>query len=441
MADKSGIGTMVNEQFEMVTDAIDLFSLPNIERAQISGRDQVFYPVGGTLSENGPWEIVVPNESHEFIQLNSLTLYGQVKVTKPANANVAAADKISIVNNMPQALFNHINVYLNGVVVNDQANSQYHYKAFLENHFSFGESIKKTTLKATEKYIKDVAGKEEDFSSEAITERNALIKDGKVLHFAMKIHNDLLQSNRYLLPGVEMKIEFKKNDPGFPLLAESDDAAKFKIEKLELKLRKITIEPEYIGKIESTLNTMPAMYPIAHSKIRNHLLAANTKNIHIPNILRGKLPRGFIICMVSNDAYSGSIKKNPYVFKHNDLSFLNVYLNGEPIHQNGNKPVWDDGSAIEQYVWALNNIGLKNVISNGITYEEFIANSVIFPYDLTPDLCNSYQSHGSESGNVDLQLGFKTALTEAVQLIIYATYDEVVAIDKDRVVSIISSTN
>ena len=281
---------MVNEQFEMVTDSIDLFSLPNIERAQISGRDQVFYPVGGTLSENGPWEIIVPNESHEFIQLNSLTLYGQVKVTKPANANVAAADKISVVNNMPQALFNHINVYLNGVVVNDQANSQYHYKAFLENHFSFGESIKKTTLKATEKYIKDVAGKEEDFSSEAITERNALIKDGKVLHFAMKIHNDLLQSNRYLLPGVEMKIEFKKNDPGFPLLAENDDAAKFKIEKLELKLRKITIEPEYIGKIESTLNTMPAMYPIAHSKIRNHLLAANTKNIHIPNILRGKLP-------------------------------------------------------------------------------------------------------------------------------------------------------
>jgi hypothetical protein len=84
MADKSGIGTMVMEQHEMVTDALDLFSLPAIERAQISGREQIFYPVGGSLSENGPWEIIIPNESHEYIQTNSMTLHGVIKVTKAA---------------------------------------------------------------------------------------------------------------------------------------------------------------------------------------------------------------------------------------------------------------------------------------------------------------------------------------------------------------------
>jgi len=441
MTDKSGLGTMVLEQHELVTDALDLFSLPAIERALISGREQIFYPVGGSLSENGPWEIIVPNESHEFIQTNSMTLHGVIKLAKTGNANVVAGDNISIVNNMPQAIFNQINVYLNGVVVNDQANSQYHYKAFLENHYSYGKSIKETTLKAMEKYIVDEAKKEEDFSGSGIASRKAWITDGKKLHFAMKIHNDFLQCAKFLIPGVEIKLELKKNDPGFPLLADADDAAKFTLEKLELRLRKITVEPEFIGKLESAMNNMPAMYPIAHSKIRNHLLAKDTKNIHIPNILRGKLPRGFIILMVGNDAYSGSIKKNPYVFKHHDLSFINVYINGEPLHPNGNKPTWDDGSAIEQYKYMLDNTGLKTFVSNGITYEDFLSNSVCFAYDLTPDQCNSYQSHGSETGNVDIQLGFKTALTESVQLIVYATYDEVVTINKDRVVSLVSASN
>jgi hypothetical protein len=439
MTDKSGIGTMVNEQYELITDALDVFGLPIPEKALISGREQTYYVVGGSMSEEGPWIIDIPNESHEFIQLNTITLYGQVKVTKTgAGGNIVDADSISIVNNLPQALFDHINVYLNNVIVNDNANSQYHYKAFIENHFSYGDSVKNTTLKGLESYIKDEVGKEEDFACDALKARKGLIKDGKVLHFYMQLHNDLLKSNRLLLPGVDIKLELKKNSAGFPLITDVANNAKFKIEKLEVTLRKLTVEPMVVGAIESKLNETPAFYPIAHSKIRNHLLAANTKNIHIPNILRGKLPRGFVILFVSNDAHSGLSTKNPFIFKHYDLDFLNVYINGEPIHANGNRPVWGDGSIVKQYKWMLDNIGLKHYISNGITLEDFVSNSCCFPYDLTPDQCNSYQSHGSDTGNVDIQLGFKTPLPEAVQVLVFATYDEVVTIDKDRVVNLIS---
>ena len=442
MADHSGIGTMVVEQHEMITDALDLFSLPAVEKALISGREQIYYPVGGSLSENGPWQILVPNDSHEFIQTNSITLHGVVAVVKPgAAANVVDADQITIVNNMPQALFNQIDVYLNNVLVNDHANSLYHYKAFLENHYSYGKSVKETTLKALEKYEKDEVGKEEDFAGTGIVTRKAWIVGGKKIHFAMKIHNDFLQCAKYLMPGVEIRLDLKKNEPGFPLIASADDAAKFVLEKLELRLQKITVEPEYIVKMEAALNTMPAMYPIAHSKLRTHLLAANTKNIHIPNILRGRLPRGFLVFMVGNEAFSGNIKKNPYLFKHYGLNFMNAYVNGEPIHPNGNKPNWTNGSAIEQYKNMLDNTGLKSFISNGITFEDFVSNSVCFAYDLTPDKCNSYQSHGSETGNVDIQLGFKDGLTEAVQLMVYATYDEVVTINKERVVTVVASAN
>ena len=118
---------------------------------------------------------------------------------------------------------------------------------------------------------------------------------------------------------------------------------------------------------------------------------------------------------------------------------MNVYINGEPIHPNPIKMVWNDGSVVNQFKWMLDNIGLKHYISNGITIEEFAGNSACFPYDLTPDQCNSYQSHGTDTGNIDIALGFKTPLPEAVQVLVYATYDEVVAINKDRAVALITS--
>ena len=217
------------------------------------------------------------------------------------------------------------------------------------------------------------------------------------------------------------------------------DTAKFKLEKLELRLRKITVEPMVVAAIENKLSQSPCFYPIAHSKIRHHLLAANTKNIHIPNMLRGKLPRGFIIFFIGNEAHSGNSTKNPFFFKNYDLDYMNVYINGEPIHPNPIKMVWNDGSVVNQFKWMLDNIGLKHYISNGITIEEFAGNSACFPYDLTPDQCNSYQSHGTDTGNIDIALGFKTPLPEAVQVLVYATYDEVVAINKDRAVALITS--
>ena len=440
MADKSGVGTMVNEQFELVTDALDLFGLPVPEKALIAGREQTYYPVNGSLSEEGPWEIHVPNESHEFIQLNSICLHGQVKVTKAGGGNIDDAANMSIANNLPQTLFQQVNVRLNNIVVNDIANNQYAYKAFIENHYSYGESVKKTTLKACEAYIKDAVGKEEDFAEDTgLKVRKELIKDGKVLHFIIQIHVDFLKSHRLLLPGVEMKFEFIKNFLGFPLITAVADSAKFKLEKLELRLRKITVEPMVVAAIENKLSQSPCFYPIAHSKIRHHLLAANTKNIHIPNMLRGKLPRGFIIFFIGNEAHSGNSTKNPFFFKNYDLDYMNVYINGEPIHPNPIKMVWNDGSVVNQFKWMLDNIGLKHYISNGITIEEFAGKSACFPYDLTPDQCNSYQSHGTDTGNIDIALGFKTPLPEAVQVLVYATYDEVVAINKDRAVALITS--
>ena len=53
MADKHGIGTLVNESYELATDALDLFTLPPKEMALIHGKEVTIYPAT-VLTSDGP---------------------------------------------------------------------------------------------------------------------------------------------------------------------------------------------------------------------------------------------------------------------------------------------------------------------------------------------------------------------------------------------------
>jgi len=61
----------------------------------------------------------------------------------------------------------------------------------------------------------------------------------------------------------------------------------------------------------------------------------------------------------------------------------------------------------------------------------------IYPFDLTADnSANELHWCPQEQGNLRMEVGFKNQLTEAVTVIIYAEFREVLEIDKNRDVSI-----
>ena len=109
MANKSGIGTFVTDEFELATDSLDLFSVPAIDQSQISGRTQTYY-LHGHINDSGPYEIIMPNDSNEFTQLDSIRLNGEVEIVKADNSALAEADVVSVVNNFPQTLFRQVEI-------------------------------------------------------------------------------------------------------------------------------------------------------------------------------------------------------------------------------------------------------------------------------------------------------------------------------------------
>jgi len=442
MTNKSGVGSLVTEEHELATTSLDLFSMPPTETALVAGRDHTIY-MTTPLTDDGPYEFIVNNDSTDFIQLDSTYLIGEVEVVSKAdNTILKNTDKsTSIVNNFPQTLFKQMELYLNGVCVSDLSTPTYAYKAYLENHLSYGKDLKETTLFARELYHKETPGKEGPMVSDYITNNadTALTKRAVHAHdticFNMKMHIDFLGSVKYLVPGVELKLKLLRNSDSFSIMSKSDDY-KVKFKKLELKVRRVVVQPQYYEAVEKALTTEPAKYPIAMSKIKTYLINQGVANAHIPQIIRGKMPRSFIFGFVDAESYDGAVSANPFVFKHHDISNLNVYLNGEPLHANAIAPDWSGMKCVSEYVRFLDNIGMHQNHTNDITIEDFKNNTCFFAYDLSPDLCNSFYKHESESGELTIQVGFKKALTKNTYCLLYATYDEVVLIDKNRQVVI-----
>lgn len=435
MADKHGIGTYVNEAHELATDALDVFSIPPVESALLYGKQLTIYP-STVLTSDGPVEFLLPGDSTELTALNMTRLEGELEVTKADGSALGDADKASIVNLFPQSLWKQIECSIKDTQIIDLSTPTYHYKSFIETHLTYPDELKNSTLKDCEFYIKDDVGKENVFlvgaaeaKNDGFIKRKALIK-GK-LYFSIIPHIDFFQCPRFLIPGCDIKLKFIRADDNFSLLADGVEA-KIKINKLVLKVRRVTADSTIINAMESSLSNTPAVYPICKSIIKTHLLNAGTSNTQISQIVRGKLPRSFILCFVNAKAYDGNKNKNPFVFENFGLNYLNVMINGEPLNPTIFQPDFDSENYTREYRWLLDNTGFHQNATNGITKSEFKSNSCFIPFDLSPDLCNSVYLHGIENGTIDIGLGFKTALAENIYCMMYSSYDELITIDKNR---------
>ena len=153
-------------------------------------------------------------------------------------------------------------------------------------------------------------------------------------------------------------------------------------------------------------------------------------------MVRGKLPRSFILGFINAKSVDSNIAKNPFVFEHFKLNYLNVQVNAEPINNPVLQPNYATENYTREYAWFLDNLGLHQNLTIGITKEDFKHNSCFYPFDLSPDLNNNITLHGIESGTIDAHIGFETALTENIYLMMIASYDEIISIDKNRNVTI-----
>lgn len=433
---KAGVGTFVTEDHELASSGLALFDAPTVDTSLIYGKYLTVYP-SSVLNDMGPHDFIIPSDGQEFTDLPYTRLEGCIEITKLDGSKVADADLNAYVNLLPHSLFKQIECSINGVQIADLSAPTAAYKAAIETILSFPNAAKETTLQL-EHFSKDTLGKENDFTlgTDSFKKRHAIVKNGKI-YFSMILHLDFFQSHKFLLPKCEIKLKFIRNEDNFSLLGATA-ITKIKIHELKLLVRRITVDPDIVTKIESRLSKTPAIYPVAMSKIKNYIINKNSKTERISNIFRGILPRSIIVTFVKSDAYNGVISSNPFVFEHFKLNYFQAYINGEPLLTEVFQPNFSKNKFTREYRWFMDNLGwAHDRDSNGVTMEEYKTNTFFLPFDLSPDLSNGATLTQPKDGSLDFLVSFEEALPQNINMLVFATFNEAVIIDHLRNVTLV----
>ncbi len=448
------IGTLITEDHEIASSGVgDIFDIPTVEKAIIYGKTVKVYP-DNAVNDAGPFEFKLPASDNAFYDLNQTRLNIVMKVLKNDGTPLTANEQNAVVNMIPHALFRQIEVYVKDTQINDLSSPTYPYKVLMEVLMSQNSLMKDTQLAACEGWEKETNGHEETY----ILDRDAVAAAGdvravdkvvggsiafknkhkkimgKTLHYCTNLHIDFFNSVRYLIPGTPVRLKFIRHEDNFCLLGATK-SAKISIEQISLDVRRVTCDPAVTGLVLERLVKQPAIYPICQSRIKTELINQGTQSRTFSQVFDGKLPRSFIVAMVDARGFDGNIAYNPFFFQNFKLKQFAPHLNGDVIPSAPLEFDWTTGDYVRGYDWFLNNIGCRNVRSVGITIDDWKTNSFFLPFDLSPDLDNAFHYRTYPNGTIDFHLNFAEPLPHNIVLIVYASFNELLTIDKDRKVT------
>ncbi|GFW00929.1 uncharacterized protein TNCV_1761671 [Trichonephila clavipes] len=137
---------------------------------------------------------------------------------------------------------------------------------------------------------------------------------------------------------------------------------------------------------------------------------------------------------VDNEAFHGAFSKSPYEFKHFNLNFIGVYVDGQPVPDN----LLELDFSKDQYIRAYQTlfVGTDRMGQDRgifISRKEYKDSNTLFGFNLSPDLCSSGE-HLSliKHSNLRLELKFSKSLEQTVCVIVFAEFENLIEINKSR---------
>lgn len=390
-----------------------------------SGSFEEVFP-RSSLDDSNQIEFFIAASNVDYLDLNDTLLSVQVKVVKKDGIEIKTEDPQPIPStHFLHTLFSDVTLSLNDTVIEGGA-KMYPYKAAIESELNFGWEAKDSQM--------NVAGREPNDDK-----RKAWIENSKVAEFAGALRLDFLNQPKYLIPGVNVRIQLTRSSPDFALSVSSskttdDGSWKIDIKKAVLYVRRVKVHPAVLKAHTLGLQTKNAIYPYTRTKVVNYSIPTGSTSFVKDNLFStALLPKLVVVCLVHGSAFSGTVKQNAIGFNHFGVSRVDLLRDGQSVPYRSGYSC-DFGKKLISDVYArsiLQNLNLMNT-THGISLNvKNFEDWVFFCFNLTGDF-DLKERQTVKDSNLRLDMQFNPALTHPINVIAYAVYDGTIQITNDR---------
>src|SRR5277367_4849343 len=405
---------------------LPIFGAPMYQQ-ELEGSYQVDVSPMGDIAQ-GPIEFnIIGND--DFIDLNAISLHTKVKIVKQDGSSYLKDAEVALINNAFHSLFSDVIVTINETIV-EGGEQLYFLKAVISTLFAFTEDTMEKQLFSTG-FVKDDAGKADDLTNKAYLTRRAWTSKGASKEFYGKLFVDLFQQTKYLIGNVNMQIKLIRAAHTMALCTNVvGEKPKFIIESAKLYIRKIRPHPDIANGIVANLSRGAYVhYPIQRTDIVMLPVASGQLDITKEQLFYGKVPKILVMTMIDNEALSGVYSKTPFNFKHFNVKFIDLRIDGVSKPVLPLTPDFAGKQCIREYMSLLESMSILGKDAHlPFTYEEFLNGYSFFAWNLTPDYQGQSQNPAKRS-NIFLDIKFATLIPTSLNIVLYCVFDSTVMID------------
>ena len=205
------------------------------------------------------------------------------------------------------------------------------------------------------------------------------------------------------------------------------------IQSASLFARKVKLAPAVQLAHIKALEVSNAKYPIR--RIETKVISVPKGNLSVTqeNLFLGQLPHRIMVGCVDSAAFNGNSNGNPFNFHHYDIDFIAVYWDGKQVPSKPFCPDFNKGLYARSYASLFTGTGMMNTDQgNGISRTDYANGFTLFCFDMTSDLSHGQHFHLLKTGSLRLEIHFKHALPDTINVVVYGEFQNIIEIDRAR---------
>lgn len=419
------------QKVHFVRTETDLFNEEGYDVSLQSSSKVEYYPITNVQDRSAPITFLIQGNDSQYIDFAHSLLYMRLKLTDSAGKDIAVdADAIAPVNYTLHSIFKQASLTLNDTSITPP-NSYYPYKAYLETLLAFGKEYKKTQALAA-LYTRE---KTADTTDEGFKSRAALCKKSAVFEVFGRLHVDLFNQFRYLIPGVDIKLTLDRAPENFSILqaggTKQTDGAQVQILEAKFVCQKHTLLPSItLSHLKLLEQGHPVCYPMRRGEVKTATIPTGSFLFSNESLVNGLLPDRVVIGLVNSSSVHGNRAENPFDFGTHDVSSCSLIVNSEVITAHRYDIDFNNKKCMEAYFSIFSGLGISNCDTGlDLTFDEFKNGKTLYVFDIrNQNVGFSVPRHG----NLKLDIRFEKANTAPLTVIMYCDYQSTLFIDKNR---------
>jgi len=416
-----------------IRGSVDLFSVPATDTTTDYSVYGDYQPTVNIQDCNTQIDFVIPGNSMHYLDLSDSFLYLVVKVMNEDGTNLDDNENVSTANLFMHSLFSQVDVYFNSQLVSSTQN--YAYKAYLQTLLTYGYDYQRSQGNCSLYFPDSNNGTAEDANTGYAT-RKLFITKSNALELIDKLRLDLSTQHKYILNDINIRLSLTRSSDAFSLMTGEADDNKFKIKILNavFYIRKHVLYPSIILAHQKLLDKGEvARYPYKKTEIKYFTVSQGSSCAVEENLFSSSIPSRIVLGFVNSASFIGDVMQNPFKFENCNISSVSLTVNNISVPVRPYNLNFEDKNYLLPYYMLFTSTGIAGQDTglwfDRCSYKEFCT---LFSFDIVQGSNPNGLLNLDKTGNVKIEVMFKTPLTRAYHCVVMSEHQSVLEINKFR---------